>query len=79
MDRSTLVGGWVCWHRWAVVWLYSRRWLGSSALVGCGVVGVLWVAGFNMEFVWVSLWVDWCVCGGDSGGFCGGGCGCGLG
>ena len=35
-----------------------------------------WVVGFNMVSVWVGLWVDWCVRGGDSGGFHGGGCVC---
>ena len=56
-------------------------------LVCCGVVSVVreWVAGFNMVYVWVGLWVDRFVvvgvglvdffffvvgCGG------GGGCGC---
>ena len=69
-----------------MVWLNSRRWLGSSASMCCGVVGVLWwvnvvrewVAGFNTVSVWVGLWVDWCVHGGGSGGFRGGGCGCGC-
>ena len=67
MARFVGIGGlWCgCWRR-----------LGSSTPVGCGVVGVLWVTGFNMEFVWVGLWVYWCVCGGGSGGFRGGGCGC---
>ena len=53
--------------------------VGSSALVGCDVVGVLWwvsvvhewVVGFNTMSVWVGLCVDQCVSGG--------GCGCGLG
>ena len=58
------------------VWLNSWRWLGSLALVGCGVVGVLWwvsvvrewVVGFNTMSVWVGLWVDRCVRGDDLGG-----------
>ena len=64
MGRSTSVAGWVRRHRWAVVWLNSRCRLGSSASVGCGVVGVLWwvsvvcewVARFNTMSVWVGLW-----------------------
>ena len=69
-----------------MVWLNSRRQLGSSASVGCGLVSVLWwisvvrewVAGFNTVSVWVDLWVDRCIRGGGSGGFHGGGCGCGC-
>ena len=46
--------------------------VGSSALVGCDVVGVLWwvsvvrewVVGFNTVSVWVGLCVDQCVSGG---------------
>ena len=61
--------------------------VGSSASVGCDVVGVLWwvnvvrewVVRFNTVSVWVGLWVDQCVRGGGLGGFRGGGCGCGLG
>ena len=67
-----------------MVWLNSRRQLGSSASVGCGLVSVLWwvsvvcewVAGFNTVSMWVDLWVDRCIRGGGSGGFHGGGCGC---
>ena len=66
-----------------MVWLNSRRQLGSSASVGCGLVSVLWwvsvvrewVAGFNTVSMWVDLWVDRCIHGGGSGGFHGGGCG----
>ena len=66
------------------MWLNSQRRLGSSALVCCGVVGMLWwvsvvhewVAGFNTVSMWVGLWVDQCVRGGGLGGFRGGGCGC---
>ena len=69
---------------WVVVQLNSRRQLGSSASVGCGLVSVLWwvsvvhewIAGFNMVSMWVNLWVNRCVRGGGSGGFCGSGCGC---
>ena len=84
MGRLASVGGWVRQHQWAMVWLNSRRRLGSLASVGCGVVGVLWwvsvvrewVAGFNMVSVWVGLCVYRCVHGGGLGGFRGGGCGC---
>ena len=60
--RSILrVGGWlgssalVGW--WAVVWLDRWRQLGSSALVGCGVVG-------SSAVVWCGLWCAvLCCCG----------------
>ena len=77
---------------WAVVWLNSRHWLGSSMSVCCGVISVVreWVAGFNTVYVWVGLWVDrFVVVGvglvdffffvvgcGGGGGGCGCGCGC---
>ena len=66
---------------WVVVQLNSRRQLGSSASVGCGLVSVVreWIAGFNMVSMWVNLWVNRCVRGGGLGGFCGCGCGCLLG
>ena len=53
--------------RWAVVASLGRlaSQLGSSASVGCGVVGVLWWLG------WVSWWWVWVLPGGSGG--------CGLG